>query len=80
MQVTPRPRCPSRFEATRHPGGAGAARRSKARRCPGHSVTNVSVTPSQVRIEGPESAVGSLTEVSTEPVSVERATTWCARP
>ena len=24
---------------------------------PGHSVTNVSVTPSQVRVEGPESAV-----------------------
>ncbi|MGE0361592.1 MAG: YbbR-like domain-containing protein [Vicinamibacterales bacterium] len=42
---------------------------------PGHSVTNVSVTPSQVRIEGPESAVGVLTEVPTEPVSVERATT-----
>jgi YbbR domain-containing protein len=42
---------------------------------PGHGVTNVSVTPSQVRIEGPESAVGSLTEVATEPVSVERATT-----
>jgi len=42
---------------------------------PGHSVTNVSVTPSQVRIEGPESAVAVLTEVPTEPVSVERATT-----
>jgi len=42
---------------------------------PGHSVTNVSVTPSQVRVEGPESAVGVLTEVPTEPVSVERATT-----
>ena len=41
---------------------------------PGHSVTNVSVTPSQVRVEGPESAVGGLTEVLTEPVSVERAT------
>jgi YbbR domain-containing protein len=42
---------------------------------PGHSVTNVSVTPSQVRIVGPESAVGGMTEVATEPVSVERATT-----
>ncbi len=42
---------------------------------PGHGVTNVSVTPSQVRIEGPEGAVGGLTEVPTEPVSVERATT-----
>ena len=41
---------------------------------PGHSVTNVSVNPSQVRIEGPESAVNGLTEVVTEPVSVERAT------
>ncbi len=41
---------------------------------PGHSVTNVSVNPSQVRVEGPESAVNGLTEVVTEPVSVERAT------
>ncbi len=41
---------------------------------PGHSVTNVSVNPSQVRIEGPESAVNGLTEVVTEMVSVERAT------
>jgi YbbR domain-containing protein len=41
---------------------------------PGHSVTNVSVTPSHVRIEGPESGVNGLTEVVTEPVSVERAT------
>ena len=42
---------------------------------PGHSITNVSVTPSQVTIEGPESAVAGLSEVTTEPVSVERATT-----
>jgi YbbR domain-containing protein len=42
---------------------------------PGHSVTNVSVTPSQVTIVGPESAVAGLSEVPTEPVSVERATT-----
>ncbi len=41
---------------------------------PGHSVTNVSVSPSQMRIEGPESAVNRLTEVVTEMVSVERAT------
>ncbi len=41
----------------------------------GHSVTNVSVTPSQVQIEGPESAVADLTSVATEPVSVEQATT-----
>lgn len=41
---------------------------------PGHSVTNVSVNPSHVRIEGPESGVNGLTEVVTEPVSVERAT------
>jgi YbbR domain-containing protein len=37
-------------------------------------VTNVSVNPSQVRIEGPESAVNGLSEVMTEPVSIERAT------
>jgi hypothetical protein len=42
---------------------------------PGHSVTNVSVTPSQVRVTGPESAVERLAEVVTEPVSVERGTT-----
>ncbi len=42
---------------------------------PGHSVANVSVNPSQVMVEGPESAVNSLTEVVTETVSVERATT-----
>ena len=41
---------------------------------PGHSVTNVSVAPSHVRIEGPESAVVRLSDVVTEPVSVERAT------
>jgi hypothetical protein len=41
---------------------------------PGHGVTNVSVTPSQVRLEGPESAVSGMTDVLTEPVSVERAT------
>lgn len=42
---------------------------------PGHSVTNVSVTPTQVRVDGPESVVRGLTEVFTEPVSIERATT-----
>lgn len=41
---------------------------------PGHSVTNVSVNPSQIRIAGPESAINGLTEVLTEAVSVERAT------
>lgn len=41
---------------------------------PGHSVTNVSVNPSQIRISGPESAVNGLTEVQTEAVSVERVT------
>ncbi len=41
---------------------------------PGHSVMNVSVTPSQVRVEGPESAVSGMAEVVTEPVTVERAT------
>jgi hypothetical protein len=39
----------------------------------GHSVANVSVTPSQVRVEGPASAVRGLTELFTEPVSIERA-------
>lgn len=41
---------------------------------PGHSVANVSVTPSQVRVEGPASAVARLTEVVTSPVSVEQST------
>lgn len=41
----------------------------------GHNVTNVSVSPSEVRIEGPQSAVARLDVVATEPVSVERATT-----
>jgi YbbR domain-containing protein len=41
---------------------------------PGHSVTNVSVMPSQVRVSGPESAVHGLTELFTEPVSIEGAT------
>ncbi|MFO1078974.1 MAG: CdaR family protein [Planctomycetota bacterium] len=39
----------------------------------GHSVSNVSVTPSQVRVEGPASAVRGLAELYTEPVSIERA-------
>lgn len=41
---------------------------------PGHSVTNVSVAPTQVRVDGPESVVRGLAEVFTEPVSIERAT------
>lgn len=40
----------------------------------GHSVTNVSVTPSQVRVQGPESAVRDLTALFTEPVSLAQAT------
>jgi YbbR domain-containing protein len=40
----------------------------------GHSVTHVSVTPSQVRVSGPESTVRGLTELFTEPVSIEGAT------
>lgn len=40
----------------------------------GHSVTNVSVTPSQVRVLGPESAVRDLTTLFTEPVSLAQAT------
>jgi YbbR-like protein len=42
----------------------------------GHSVTNVSVTPSQVRVSGPESVVRTLTELFTEPVSIEGATSY----
>lgn len=41
---------------------------------PGHSVTNISVTPSQVRVQGPESAVRDLTALFTEPVSLNGAT------
>jgi YbbR domain-containing protein len=41
---------------------------------PGHSVTNVSVTPSQVRVAGPESAIAGVNEVLTEPVTIEHAT------
>ena len=40
---------------------------------PGHAVSNVSVTPSQVRVEGPASAVRGLTELFTEPVSIDGA-------
>lgn len=40
----------------------------------GHSVTNISVTPSQVRVQGPESAVRDLTALFTEPVSLAQAT------
>lgn len=40
---------------------------------PGHSIANLSVTPSQVRVDGPASAIRELSELYTEPVSVERA-------
>lgn len=40
---------------------------------PGHSVSNVSVTPSQVRVDGPASAIRELSELYTEPVSIEKA-------
>lgn len=39
----------------------------------GHAVSNVSVTPSQVRVEGPASVVRGLAELFTEPVSIEGA-------
>ncbi len=42
---------------------------------PGHAVSTVSVTPSQVRVEGPASVVRSLAELYTEPVSIDQATT-----
>jgi YbbR domain-containing protein len=41
----------------------------------GHSVTNISVTPSQVKVTGPENAVRGVTELFTAPVSIEGATT-----
>lgn len=40
----------------------------------GYSVANISVTPSQVRVMGPESLVRGLTGLFTEPVSLARAT------
>ena len=71
-QVTPAA-LPLAFEATA--GRVVPVRpRIEGTPVPGHSVTNVSVTPSQVRIEGPESAVNGLSEVITEPVSIEQAT------
>jgi len=72
MQVTP-PALPLAFEATAS-AVVPVRPRVEGTPVPGHSVTNVSVTPSQVRVEGPESVVRSLTEVFTEVVSVERAT------
>lgn len=72
VQVTPAA-LPLAFEATA--GRVVPVRpRLEGTPVPGHSVTNVSVNPSQVRIEGPESAVNGLNEVMTEPVSIERAT------
>lgn len=72
MQVTP-PALPLAFEATAS-AVVPVRPRVEGTPVPGHSVTNVSVTPSQVRVEGPESVVRGLTEVFTEVVSVERAT------
>jgi YbbR domain-containing protein len=71
-QVTP-PTLPLAFEATAT-AVVPVRPRVEGTPVPGHSVTNVSVTPSQVRVEGPESAVRGLSEVYTEPVSIERAT------
>lgn len=72
IQVTP-PVLPMTFEATATVT-VPVRPRIEGIPVPGHEVTNVSVTPSQVRIEGPESALRGLTEVFTEPVSIERAT------
>jgi YbbR domain-containing protein len=72
MQVTP-PALPLTFEPTAS-AVVPVRPRVEGTPVPGHSVTNVSVTPSQVRVEGPESVVRGLTEVFTEVVSVERAT------
>lgn len=41
----------------------------------GHSVTHLAVTPSQVRVTGPESAVQGVSELFTAPVSIAGATT-----
>lgn len=71
-QVTP-PAMPLTFEATAEKV-VPVRPRIEGTPVPGHSVTNVSVNPSHVRIAGPESGVNGLTEVVTEPVSVERAT------
>ncbi len=72
MQVTPAA-LPLSFEATAS-AIVPVRPRIEGTPVPGHSVTNVSVTPSQVRVEGPESAVRGVTEVFTELVSIERAT------
>ena len=72
IQVTP-PALPLTFEATAS-AVVPVRPRVEGTPVPGHSVTNVSVTPSQVRVEGPESVVRGLTEVFTELVSIERAT------
>jgi YbbR domain-containing protein len=72
MQVTP-PALPLTFEATAS-AVVPVRPRVEGTPVPGHSVTNVSVTPSQVRVDGPESVVRGLTEVFTEVVSIERAT------
>ncbi|MEZ5293032.1 MAG: CdaR family protein [Vicinamibacterales bacterium] len=72
-QVAP-PTLPLEFEVT---ASTNLPIRARLQGTPieGHSVTNVSVSPSQVRVEGPESAVRRLTELFTEPVSVDRAGT-----
>ena len=72
MQVTP-PALPLQLEATAS-AVVPVRPRVEGTPVPGHSVTNVSVTPSQVRVEGPESVVRGVTEVFTELVSIERAT------
>jgi YbbR domain-containing protein len=71
MRVTP-PALPLVFE-TSASAVVPVRPRVEGTPVPGHSVTNVSVTPSQVRVEGPESVVRGLTEVFTEVVSIERA-------
>ncbi len=71
MQVTP-PNLPLAFEGTAS-AVVPVRPRVEGTPVPGHSVTNVSVTPSQVRVEGPESVVRGVTEVFTELVSIEGA-------
>lgn len=70
-QITP-PAVPLVFEATAW-ALVPVRARIEGTPVPGHSVANVSVTPSQIRVDGPASAIRELSELYTEPVSIERA-------
>jgi len=72
VQVSP-PALPLAFEAT---ASKMVPVRAVIQGAPlgGHAVTNISVVPSQVRVEGPARAVARLTELATAPVSIAEAT------